>query len=147
MDEAVCHARCRRPNGGFFLAAVPRAPALRALHCTKGIAKTSTWTASAVSKSILLPTLRCWFDVFSRIVVMHMLDSCFEMISSGSHELSVASATEVAAWSMQGATQTKITYEIVEHDGGWAYRVNGVFSEPFPTHDIRKLPLSLGKLC
>ena len=27
-----------------------------------------------------------------------------------------------------------LTYEIVEHDGGWAYKVNGVFSEPFPTH-------------
>jgi hypothetical protein len=27
-----------------------------------------------------------------------------------------------------------IIYEIVEHDGGWAYKVNGVFSEPFPTH-------------
>ena len=30
---------------------------------------------------------------------------------------------------------TKITYEIVEHDGGWAYRVDGAFSETFPTHD------------
>lgn len=30
---------------------------------------------------------------------------------------------------------TKITYEIVEHDGGWAYRVDGVFSESFPSHD------------
>jgi hypothetical protein len=29
---------------------------------------------------------------------------------------------------------TEITYEIVEHDGGWAYKVAGVFSEPFPTH-------------
>jgi len=28
----------------------------------------------------------------------------------------------------------EITYEIVEHDGGWAYRLNGVFSETFPTH-------------
>jgi len=27
---------------------------------------------------------------------------------------------------------SKITYEIVEHDGGWAYRVDGVYSEPFP---------------
>ena len=27
-----------------------------------------------------------------------------------------------------------IAYEIVQHDGGWAYKVNGVFSEPFPTH-------------
>jgi len=29
----------------------------------------------------------------------------------------------------------QVTYEIVEHDGGWAYSVNGVFSESFPTHD------------
>ena len=28
-----------------------------------------------------------------------------------------------------------VVYEIVQHDGGWAYKVNGVFSEPFPTHD------------
>ena len=29
----------------------------------------------------------------------------------------------------------KITYEIVEHDGGRAYKVGDVFSEPFPSHD------------
>jgi len=29
---------------------------------------------------------------------------------------------------------TKITYEIVEHDGGWAYRVGGAYSETFPTY-------------
>jgi hypothetical protein len=33
---------------------------------------------------------------------------------------------------------TKVTYEIVEHDGGWAYRVDGVFSEPFPSHDLAR---------
>ena len=27
-----------------------------------------------------------------------------------------------------------VTYTIVQHDGGWAYKVDGVFSEPFPTH-------------
>jgi hypothetical protein len=27
-----------------------------------------------------------------------------------------------------------VTYEIVQHDGGWAYKVDGVFSETFPTH-------------
>jgi Uncharacterized protein conserved in bacteria (DUF2188) len=27
-----------------------------------------------------------------------------------------------------------VTYKIVEHDGGWAYTVNGVFSESFPNH-------------
>src|SRR5262249_60579806 len=27
-----------------------------------------------------------------------------------------------------------VIYEIVQHDGGWAYKVDGVFSEPFPTH-------------
>jgi hypothetical protein len=30
---------------------------------------------------------------------------------------------------------TGILYEIVEHDGGWAYRVGDVFSETFATHD------------
>jgi hypothetical protein len=29
---------------------------------------------------------------------------------------------------------SKVTYEIVEHDGGWAYRVDGVYSETFRTH-------------
>ena len=28
----------------------------------------------------------------------------------------------------------KVIYEIVQHDDGWAYKVNDVFSEPFPTH-------------
>jgi hypothetical protein len=29
----------------------------------------------------------------------------------------------------------KVTYEIVEHDGGWAYRVGESFSETFATHE------------
>ena len=29
----------------------------------------------------------------------------------------------------------KITYRVVEHDGGWAYKLGDVFSESFPTHD------------
>src|SRR5262249_37639903 len=33
-----------------------------------------------------------------------------------------------------GATMSHVTYRIVRHDDGWAYTVNGVFSEPFPTH-------------
>lgn len=32
----------------------------------------------------------------------------------------------------------KITYEIVEHDGGWAYRVGDVFSETFPSHEAAR---------
>ena len=27
-----------------------------------------------------------------------------------------------------------VTYKIVQHDGGWAYTVDGVFSESFSTH-------------
>ncbi|MBV8650224.1 MAG: DUF2188 domain-containing protein [Alphaproteobacteria bacterium] len=30
---------------------------------------------------------------------------------------------------------TKVVYEIVEHDGGWAYRVGETLSEAFATHD------------
>ena len=29
----------------------------------------------------------------------------------------------------------KIIYQIVEHDGGWAYKSGGVFSEPFSSHE------------
>ena len=32
----------------------------------------------------------------------------------------------------------KVTYVIVEHDGGWAYKLDGVFSEPFPSHDAAR---------
>jgi Uncharacterized protein conserved in bacteria (DUF2188) len=29
---------------------------------------------------------------------------------------------------------SKVSYEVVEHDGGWAYKAEGAFSEAFPTH-------------
>jgi hypothetical protein len=29
----------------------------------------------------------------------------------------------------------KVIYEVVEHDGGWAYKVGDVLSETFATHD------------
>ncbi len=28
-----------------------------------------------------------------------------------------------------------VVYEVVEHDGGWAYKVGDVFSERFDTHE------------
>lgn len=30
---------------------------------------------------------------------------------------------------------SRVVYEVVEHDGGWAYRSDGVYSETFPNHD------------
>jgi hypothetical protein len=30
---------------------------------------------------------------------------------------------------------TEIVYQVIEHDGGWAYKVGGSFSETFPTHE------------
>jgi hypothetical protein len=33
---------------------------------------------------------------------------------------------------------SRLVYEIVEHDGGWAYRVDGVYSETFKTHDAAR---------
>ena len=29
----------------------------------------------------------------------------------------------------------QVIYKIVQHDGGWAYQVNGAFSETFVSHD------------
>jgi|AraplaMF_Col_mLB_1032019.scaffolds.fasta_scaffold03303_9 hypothetical protein len=28
----------------------------------------------------------------------------------------------------------KVVYEVVPHDGGWAYRLGNVYSESFPSH-------------
>jgi Uncharacterized protein conserved in bacteria (DUF2188) len=32
-------------------------------------------------------------------------------------------------------TMAKIHYRIVQHDGGWAYKLGDVFSEPFATRE------------
>ena len=32
----------------------------------------------------------------------------------------------------------KLHYRIVQHDGGWAYTFEGVFSEPFPTQQAAR---------
>ncbi len=29
----------------------------------------------------------------------------------------------------------KVVYQVVEHDGGWAYRVDGVYSETYRSRD------------
>jgi len=29
----------------------------------------------------------------------------------------------------------KVNYEVIEHDGGWAYKVGDVFSERYASHD------------
>ena len=31
-----------------------------------------------------------------------------------------------------------VVYRIVEHDGGWAYRVGDTYSETYPTHEAAK---------
>lgn len=34
---------------------------------------------------------------------------------------------------------TKIAYEVVEHDGGWTYKVGDVFTDTYPTHEAASL--------
>ena len=33
---------------------------------------------------------------------------------------------------------THVTYRIVEHDGGWAYKLDDTFSETFSSHDAAR---------
>jgi Uncharacterized protein conserved in bacteria (DUF2188) len=33
---------------------------------------------------------------------------------------------------------THVTYQIVEHDGGWAYRVDNAFSESFASKELAR---------
>lgn len=30
----------------------------------------------------------------------------------------------------------QVTYEVIQHDGGWAYRMGATISETFPTHEL-----------
>jgi Uncharacterized protein conserved in bacteria (DUF2188) len=70
-------------------------------------------------------------------------------VSIASHEIFLGRFAGFGAWfpaaklavvglrerNLAGGTHmSEVTYEIVEHDGGWAYKANGVFSESFPTH-------------
>jgi hypothetical protein len=32
----------------------------------------------------------------------------------------------------------KVIYKVVKHDGGWAYEVNGTYSEKFPTREAAR---------
>jgi Uncharacterized protein conserved in bacteria (DUF2188) len=46
----------------------------------------------------------------------------------------VASDDIAASAPIIGKNMSKVVYKIVEHDGGWAYKVGDVFSEPFTSH-------------
>ena len=30
----------------------------------------------------------------------------------------------------------KVTYQVIQHDGGWAYKMGSTISETYPTHDL-----------
>ncbi|HEX8471698.1 MAG TPA: hypothetical protein VF633_11345 [Brevundimonas sp.] len=34
---------------------------------------------------------------------------------------------------------SQVTYRIVEHDGGWAYKLGDTFSETYPDHDSARV--------
>jgi len=53
--------------------------------------------------------------------------------------ISDSAGYSVIEWAKRSPPQSEfpmshVTYKIVQHDGGWAYTVDGVFSEPFPNH-------------
>ena len=33
---------------------------------------------------------------------------------------------------------TRVVYHIVQHDGGWAYQLDGAYSETFASHDLAR---------
>jgi hypothetical protein len=30
----------------------------------------------------------------------------------------------------------QVTYKVIQHDGGWAYKMGSTISETYPTHDL-----------
>src|ERR1700688_2195766 len=67
-------------------------------------------------------------------VELHMKRHSFSIASEVRLAAKPASVNDETVHKHQEEYMTKITYEVVEHDGGWAYRVDGVFSETFPSH-------------
>jgi hypothetical protein len=62
-------------------------------------------------------------------------------ISSIAENLPLNNAIEkacVASKSSQieKSNMSHVTYQIVEHDGGWAYKVDDIFSETFPSTEL-----------
>src|SRR5579885_470647 len=49
-----------------------------------------------------------------------------------------AGHTSAATSAARVLFMSKITYQIVQHDGGWAYRAQGTYSETFPTHEAAR---------
>jgi Uncharacterized protein conserved in bacteria (DUF2188) len=41
---------------------------------------------------------------------------------------------------------SKITYKVVKHDGGWAYEMNGTYSEKFPTREVARKAAKLAAI-
>jgi hypothetical protein len=31
---------------------------------------------------------------------------------------------------------TQVTYQVIQHDGGWAYKMGSTISETYPTHEL-----------
>src|SRR5215467_7633852 len=62
----------------------------------------------------------------------------------GSHHASARSNSALLSMMRRADDQlgelqmTHVIYEIVEHDGGWAYRVDGIVSETFPSHNAAR---------
>jgi hypothetical protein len=43
--------------------------------------------------------------------------------------------TRAGATDLGRKAMVKVVYEVVEHDGGWAYRLGDVYSEPFANRE------------
>ena len=43
--------------------------------------------------------------------------------------------SRLVKWAKQVKPMAHVTYKVVRHEDGWAYTVNGAFSESFPTHE------------
>ena len=38
----------------------------------------------------------------------------------------------------KGSKMSQVTYKVIQHDGGWAYKMGSTISETYPTHDLAR---------
>ena len=56
-----------------------------------------------------------------------------EMIRDVTHQANSRHGAQTSKHQSEATDMARIHYQIVAHDGGWAYKLNDVFSEPFPS--------------
>jgi hypothetical protein len=68
----------------------------------------------------------------------HGVPAIYPAISAHGFGMLLCDGLRAAGFGERRPKMSHVTYRIVEHDGGWAYKVGDVFSESFATKELAR---------